>query len=219
MINEFGIPVPHRTQRTHQLRGSTRGTKRLCFVCPDVIVQVCLHYPLPFLSVLNEMTSFKDGAELIAQHFGFALNWVFEVSHHPALFFGGGGVWIWILWHICSGWFQTASAPGVIIVEDDLLFSPDFMEYFEGNVYFSHCWSLSACIHESLHCEAVAPALDKDSTLFVASAWNDNGFHGKVCRSLYWIFFGIRRAIGASSYVYSNETYIIFNNNMSCITW
>jgi len=45
-------------------------------------------------------------------------------------------------------------APGVIILEDDLLFSPDFLEYFH----------------------AVAPLLELDKSLWVASAWNDNGF-------------------------------------------
>jgi alpha-1,3-mannosyl-glycoprotein beta-1,2-N-acetylglucosaminyltransferase len=47
-------------------------------------------------------------------------------------------------------------------VEDDLLFSPDFYEYFNY----------------------VAPILDLDKSLFVISAWNDNGFKGKVEDSL-----------------------------------
>ena len=45
-------------------------------------------------------------------------------------------------------------APAVIIVEDDLVVSKDFFDYFS----------------------AVAPALERDDSLFVASAWNDNGF-------------------------------------------
>eukprot|EP00514_Thraustochytrium_sp_LLF1b_P008924 CAMPEP_0184547052 /NCGR_PEP_ID=MMETSP0199_2-20130426/5331_1 /TAXON_ID=1112570 /ORGANISM="Thraustochytrium sp., Strain LLF1b" /LENGTH=916 /DNA_ID=CAMNT_0026941501 /DNA_START=18 /DNA_END=2768 /DNA_ORIENTATION=+ len=49
---------------------------------------------------------------------------------------------------------EFPSAPGVLIVEDDFFFSPDFMEYF---------------VH-------VAPAVDEDPTLWAASAWNDNGF-------------------------------------------
>ncbi|CAN0094972.1 unnamed protein product [Sphacelaria rigidula] len=49
-------------------------------------------------------------------------------------------------------------APGVIIVEDDLLFSPDFLEYFEYN----------------------APILEQDPTTLVLSAWNDNGYKGLV---------------------------------------
>ena len=48
--------------------------------------------------------------------------------------------------------------PGVIIVEDDLLFSPDFLDYFE----------------------ALSPALVNDPTLWIISAWNDNGFESKV---------------------------------------
>lgn len=49
-------------------------------------------------------------------------------------------------------------APGVIVAEDDLLFSPDFVRYFES----------------------LAPLLDSDPTIFVASAWNDNGFFEKA---------------------------------------
>ena len=45
-------------------------------------------------------------------------------------------------------------APCVIVVEDDLRFSPDFYEYFQ----------------------AVAPVLDTDKTAWAVSAWNDNGF-------------------------------------------
>ena len=41
----------------------------------------------------------------------------------------------------------------VIIVEDDMLFSPDFLRYFE----------------------AMAVLLERDSSLFCVSAWNDNG--------------------------------------------
>ena len=49
-------------------------------------------------------------------------------------------------------------APAVLVVEDDLVVSKDFFDYFS----------------------AVAPALERDDSLFVASAWNDNGFakHG-----------------------------------------
>lgn len=72
-----------------------------------------------------------DGAEKIARHYKFALSAAFD--HYP-------------------------SAPALIVVEDDLLFSPDFYEYFA----------------------AVAPVLNLDPSLFVVSAWNDNGFRGKV---------------------------------------
>ena len=43
---------------------------------------------------------------------------------------------------------------GLIVLEDDFLFSPDFLEYFELTI----------------------PLLDVDPTLFTVSAWNDNGF-------------------------------------------
>lgn len=46
----------------------------------------------------------------------------------------------------------------MIIVEDDLLLSPDFLEYFEAN----------------------APVLERDSNTLVLSAWNDNGYRGRV---------------------------------------
>lgn len=53
-------------------------------------------------------------------------------------------------------WF--VKAPAVVIVEDDLLFSPDFLEYLETN----------------------APVLERDPTTLVLSAWNDNGYAGRV---------------------------------------
>ncbi|CAN0046642.1 unnamed protein product, partial [Discosporangium mesarthrocarpum] len=46
----------------------------------------------------------------------------------------------------------------VVIVEDDLLFSPDFLDMFEAN----------------------APILERDPSTLVLSAWNDNGYRGKV---------------------------------------
>lgn len=55
--------------------------------------------------------------------------------------------------------FETfPQAPAIIVVEDDLLFSPDFLNYFES----------------------VGQILDVDTSVFAVSAWNDNGFHGKV---------------------------------------
>lgn len=67
----------------------------------------------------------------IASHFGFALREAFR---------------------------QFPDAPGLIILEDDLLFSPDLYEYFH----------------------TVAPLLEFDQTTFVVSAWNDNGFKEHV---------------------------------------
>lgn len=72
-----------------------------------------------------------DGASRIAEHYKYALT---------------------------TGFDRFPSANAVIIVEDDLLFSPDFYEYLTS----------------------VAPILDVDDSAFVVSAWNDNGFHNKV---------------------------------------
>lgn len=72
-----------------------------------------------------------DGAERIAKHYKFSLTAVFD---------------------------KLPLAPAIIIVEDDLLFSPDFYEYLA----------------------ATAPILETDPTTFVVSAWNDNGFKGRV---------------------------------------
>ena len=72
-----------------------------------------------------------DGAQRIAMHYRFALTSVFDV---------------------------LPTAPAVIIIEDDLLFSPDFYEYFH----------------------TMAPLLEDDPSLFLISAWNDNGFKNKV---------------------------------------
>ena len=47
-----------------------------------------------------------------------------------------------------------AAPPALLIVEDDMAFAPDFYEYFH----------------------AVAGLLEADDTLWLASAWNDNGF-------------------------------------------
>ncbi|CAE7545308.1 POMGNT1 [Symbiodinium natans] len=57
-------------------------------------------------------------------------------------------------WSIDAAFKHFNTTPGIIIVEDDLRFAPDFLEYFQ----------------------AVAPVLDCDSSLWIVSAWNDNGF-------------------------------------------
>ncbi|CAM9760283.1 unnamed protein product [Pylaiella littoralis] len=72
-----------------------------------------------------------DGAERIAMHYRFSLDHVFG---------------------------SRPEAPGVVIVEDDLLFSPDFLEYMEVN----------------------APILERDPTTLVLSAWSDNGYRRRV---------------------------------------
>lgn len=75
----------------------------------------------------------NDGGSRIATHYKYSLSKAFDVIF--------------------------PSAPAIIIVEDDLLFSPDFYEYFH----------------------AVSPIMDIDKSLLVISAWNDNGFRGKAC--------------------------------------
>lgn len=72
-----------------------------------------------------------EPGDKIARHYGYALRRAFE---------------------------HFSDAPGVVIVEDDLLFSPDFMEFFQR----------------------VAPAIEVDESLWIASAWNDNGFKDVV---------------------------------------
>lgn len=72
-----------------------------------------------------------DGAKRIAQHYKFALSHAFTVR---------------------------PEAPAIIVVEDDFLFSPDFLDYFHS----------------------VGPLLEHDPTTFVLSAWNDNGLKGHV---------------------------------------
>lgn len=74
----------------------------------------------------------SDGGSRIATHYKFSLSQAFD-----ELF---------------------PDAPAMIIVEDDLLFSPDFYEYFNG----------------------LAPILEADRSLLCISAWNDNGLKGKV---------------------------------------
>jgi hypothetical protein len=63
-----------------------------------------------------------------------------------AIALGGGGGG--------DGGGPAAAPPGVIVVEDDMAFAPDFFEYFH----------------------AVAALLEADPTLWLASAWHDNGF-------------------------------------------
>jgi hypothetical protein len=72
-----------------------------------------------------------DGGERIARHYRFALTSAFD---------------------------SFPDAPAIVIVEDDLLFSPDFYEYLTNT----------------------GAILLEDPTTFVVSAWNDNGFTNKV---------------------------------------
>lgn len=83
----------------------------------------------------------RDGAERIARHYKYSLSSAFD---------------------------RFRSAEAVIVIEDDLLFSPDFYEYFKF----------------------VSPILQEDSSVFAVSAWNDNGFKRRVKD-----VFGLRRTV------------------------
>ena len=61
-------------------------------------------------------------------------------------------------WSLSKAFELRPNAPCIIIIEDDLLFSPDFYRYFEYN----------------------AALLEEDPSLMAISSWNDNGFKGKV---------------------------------------
>ena len=94
------------------------------------------------------------GARRIAEHYKFSLNRIFDeidgaAGGGAAASAAGGGA-------AAGGGLEWKNAPAVVVAEDDLLFAPDFMDYFL----------------------ATAPALDVDPTLWCISAWNDNGFHG-----------------------------------------
>lgn len=81
----------------------------------------------------HHLRTHADGGGRIAQHYKYALTTAFD-------------------------YFPTAQ--GLIIVEDDLLFAPDFYHYLTTTA---------------------ATLLTKDeTTTFVISAWNDNGFKGHV---------------------------------------
>ena len=88
---------------------------------------------------LNLRGGTVDGAGRIAMHYKFSLTAAFD---------------------------KFPKAPAVIIVEDDLLFSPDFYDYLT----------------------ATAPILEHDPSTFVVSAWNDNGFKDRVMDP-----YGLRR--------------------------
>lgn len=82
--------------------------------------------------LLDEKGKRKEGAMLIAEHYRWAIEKAF--AH-----FG-------------------PTATHLIIVEDDMLFAPDFAEYFIK----------------------LAPLLEHDPTLWTVSAFNDNGYSGRV---------------------------------------
>jgi alpha-1,3-mannosyl-glycoprotein beta-1,2-N-acetylglucosaminyltransferase len=54
--------------------------------------------------------------------------------------------------------FQCHKAPGLLFVEEDLEVAPDFFTYFE----------------------ATTPLMERDSSIYCVSAWNDHGQRGRV---------------------------------------
>ena len=95
------------------------------------VVSIAKKYNLQLVQNKGRSSLRQDGAARIAKHYKFSLTSIFEMR---------------------------PEAPAVIIIEDDLLFSPDFYQYF---------------IH-------TAPLLEQDPSTLLISAWNDNGFKGRV---------------------------------------
>lgn len=96
------------------------------------IVDIVKKYGLRLIQNINGLRiRGEDGGQRIAKHYKYTLTAMFDL---------------------------LPTTPAVIIVEDDLLFSPDFYDYMHS----------------------VAPVLEVDNSLFIISAWNDNGFKGKV---------------------------------------
>jgi hypothetical protein len=99
------------------------------------IAEIAQEQDLPLIQNVNGIRlrggAAADGASRIAQHYKYSLSAVFD---------------------------RFPQAMAVIIVEDDLLFSPDMYEYLQHT----------------------APILEADPTAFVVSAWSDNGFASKV---------------------------------------
>lgn len=73
-----------------------------------------------------------EGAERIARHYKFMFDSVFNDKFPSASF--------------------------VVVVEDDMIFSPDFISYFSQ----------------------LAPIYEADPTIYCITSWNDNGFNGLV---------------------------------------
>lgn len=129
--------------RVELLDQSIRSLLQVHGVSRDVIVfqdgshegiaQVAKKHDLQLVQNLpkSNLRGMADGAARIASHYRFALTKAFEMR---------------------------PNAPGIIIVEDDLLFSPDFYQYFVST----------------------SPVLDEDPSVLLISAWNDNGFKGLV---------------------------------------
>jgi hypothetical protein len=91
------------------------------------ITSVIQHYDLIYKQHHTSLR-IQDGGQRIALHYQYALQTAFE--HFP-------------------------HAYGIIIIEDDLLFAPDFYSYLINTAYM----------------------LQHDTSVFLVSAWHDNGFH------------------------------------------
>lgn len=133
---------PQLLELTIQSLLSVRGvTKSDILVSQDgtseEVSNIISKYSLTFIQNTNRLNNNlrggapPDGAQRIAMHYKFSLTSLFKLK---------------------------PTVPAVIIVEDDLLFSPDFYEYFS----------------------TASPVLELDPTVLSVSAWNDNGFKGKV---------------------------------------
>jgi hypothetical protein len=89
--------------------------------------QTCLRCVCADSNALRRGAS-KDGASRIAQHYKFALSFIFENKPEVSN--------VAYTRH-CQLQRSTdrahVQAPAVIVIEDDLLFSPDFYEYFQVN--------------------------------------------------------------------------------------
>jgi hypothetical protein len=71
-------------------------------------------------------------------------------------------------WSLTTGMAHFAPAPALIVLEDDLTPSPDFMEWFTS----------------------AGVVMESDPSLWCVSAWNDNGFRDVAVDAL-----GVRRTI------------------------
>ena len=85
-----------------------------------------------------------------------------EAGKHPT---GDGrkdnsGKWIALAYHraLSHTFHHLTDDEAILVVEDDLLFSPDLMEYFLAGYHIMRA----------------------DPTLWCVSAWNDNGFNGMI---------------------------------------
>jgi alpha-1,3-mannosyl-glycoprotein beta-1,2-N-acetylglucosaminyltransferase len=146
-----------------------------CTICCPIIISQDGHNA-DVLQVIREyQTKFKEERNIVlihmehksAAHVRVGAN---AINPYEALAIHYG----WALQHVFDGTYTAAALPlfssskqqqtldktnrpvpqRVIILEEDLRIAPDFFEYFQ----------------------AMAPILDKDSTLLAVSAFNDNGF-------------------------------------------